>query len=341
MRKLGWFHKILWFVNVVVVLITLLLYGLQYVYIKGVAVLSFTMPLLLLFNGFFVLYWMVYRRKLMLLSLVVLFFGYRPLTNSFGFFGNSDINAESEQVKLMTYNVRALNRQGWIDKDSVDYKILDFVKKEAPDIICFQEFTRFKASLFNDFPFRYLKYVDKWKANGQAIYSNYEIINQGSLDFKNTANNAIFADVVVKSDTLRIYSVHLQSFYIQPEQETISADNSDRLLRRVARVMEIQKGQAEMVVNHMKQSPYRNVVMGDFNTTQYTAIYNILATGMHDTFRERGSGFGKTFYFKYFPFRIDHILVDPQLEVVAHENYDVFYSDHYPVSATLAIGAEK
>ena len=56
---------------------------------------------------------------------------------------------------------------------------------------------------------------------------------------------------------------------------------------------------------------------------------------MKNTFLEKGSGLGTTLYLRFLPFRIDHILVPGEFEVVGHRNYDVDYSDHYPVRASF------
>jgi len=47
-----------------------------------------------------------------------------------------------------------------------------------------------------------------------------------------------------------------------------------------------------------------------------------------------GKGFGNTFDFP-FPFRIDFILTDEEIEVNNFKTYKVKYSDHYPIMARL------
>ena len=55
-----------------------------------------------------------------------------------------------------------------------------------------------------------------------------------------------------------------------------------------------------------------------------------------DSFEEAGSGFGRTYDFPYFPFRIDYILADPYFKITSHKVYTGRdYSDHFPIRATL------
>ena len=57
---------------------------------------------------------------------------------------------------------------------------------------------------------------------------------------------------------------------------------------------------------------------------------------MIDSFQEAGSGFGKTYDFKYFPFRIDYIFIDKSFQITGHKAFsDIRYSDHFPVMASF------
>ncbi len=96
-------------------------------------------------------------------------------------------------------------------------KISDFIQKENPDVVAFQEFKRDKDVDLN-YPYKYEKLNGGKRANGLAILSKFRIVNQGSLDFENSYNNAIFIDVVRNHDTIRIYNVHLESFGIRTRQ---------------------------------------------------------------------------------------------------------------------------
>jgi len=85
--------------------------------------------------------------------------------------------------------------------------------------------------------------------------------------------------------------------------------------------------------------PDRNVIIsGDFNLTISHPIYRAYWAGFTNAFSRRGVGFGRT---KDFPFhglkgfRIDHILVDQNWEVVNAFVGPPLDSDHRPVIATL------
>lgn len=56
---------------------------------------------------------------------------------------------------------------------------------------------------------------EKKKSYGIAIFSKYPIINSGKV-FDNKRNNgAMFADIKINQDTIRVYNTHLESMNIK------------------------------------------------------------------------------------------------------------------------------
>ena len=54
-----------------------------------------------------------------------------------------------------------------------------------------------------------------------------------------------------------------------------------------------------------------------------------------DTFIEKGSGFGSTYKFPFFPMRIDFILTSKKIKVIDFKVFDINLSDHKPILASL------
>ncbi|MDG3581349.1 endonuclease/exonuclease/phosphatase family protein [Galbibacter pacificus] len=337
MKKLNWFHKTLFLVNSVFAFLLLLSLLVPYVPIKSfpkIAIFSLATPILIILNILFMGYWIIRLKKQWLLSFFVLLLGYQQVASLYKFSGKQNV-ATSSALKVMTYNVRVFDVYKWIGKDGVFDDILGVIKQENPDILCLQEFYYTKEKAFKFYPYRFVKY--KTKETGQAIYSKFPIINKGSLNFPNSGNNAIYADIVKDNDTIRVYNLHMQSFHINPQDEEISQENSGRLARRMGAVFSKQQIQTNIFVSHKEKCPYKTITCGDLNNNQYSAIYNQIKGNDVDTFDEQGSGTGKTYYFKYFPFRIDFILVDEAIPVISHKNRYELLSDHYPVISQLKI----
>ncbi len=337
MKKLRFVSKTIFLINVVFALLLLLSYRLPYFLIKNIpslSVLSLVVPVFIFVNLIFLIYWVLRRKRYFIISFIALLISYQQVFSFYKVSGNEN-ESQKHELSLLSYNVRLFNVFKWINDDSIALKISELIKKEDPDILSLQEFYYEKEAMFNYYPYSYIKYKTKNQKTGQAIFSKYPIINKGSLEFPNTANNAIYIDIVKEKDTIRIYNLHMESFHINAEEENINQENSGRLLNRMSNSFAIQQKQAILFNKHQEKCAYRKVITGDFNNTEYSYIYKKIKGNLKDTFEEAGKGFGKTFNFRYFPVRIDFILVDKTIDVVSHKNFEQRYSDHFPIATSL------
>ena len=309
-------------------------------YIPTLSTASLAVPILISIHVLFTLFWFVRRKKRMLPSLLILVVWYLTL-GPFYLFSGPQKSVKGNGVSIMTFNTRGFNEYGQLDKENVDSLIIDFVTKQDPDIVCFQEC--YHVMKINDalghFPYKYVdyEYGKRFDKVIQAIYSKFPILEIDSVPFPRSANTTIYADLLIDSDTVRMYNVHLQSFRIIPELDVLSNQKSSKLLSQSKKVMQKQYQQAGLIQESMQKSPYKNILVGDFNNTHYSNIYRTIIGDMKDSFMEKGSGFGRSYNFLGFPMRIDYILADPSFEVLTHQNFDVKLSDHYPVMATLKL----
>ncbi len=304
------------------------------------SVLSLVVPLLFALNLLFSGYWIYKRKRKFLLSLVTLIIGYVAFGSFYGM-GNEAGQAESSDLRIMTYNVRGFDKYGWNKDPDTANRIIGFIKKEDPDIICIQEHSRIRHRQLKQYPYRSeTPYVPDRTI--QAIFSKYPIVGNGSLDLPNTTNNVIYADILYGKDTIRIYNLHLESFKIIPSKRAfVDGAQSEKNYKRLVSTFNKQLEQAKIFDEHLKQSTHTNIVCGDFNNTQFSNVYKIVKGDLNDTFLEKGTGFGGTYDLWEIPLRIDYILTDPAFEIISHTNYDEKLSDHYPVLATLRLSPEQ
>nr|WP_262909074.1 endonuclease/exonuclease/phosphatase family protein [Muricauda sp. M10] len=244
----------------------------------------------------------------------------------------------------MSFNARSFNDLRQMDIENVDSLIYNFVTQKDPDIVCFQEtFYGMKANnALGQYKYKFVDFI-YGKHRGkviQSIYSKYPIINIDSISFPGSANNAIYADILFLKDTVRVYNIHLQSFRIIPGLTTIKNEESSKLFARSKKVMLKQYEQANLIRKNMEQTHYKRIVVGDFNNTQYSNVYQIIKGDMNDSYFEKGKGFGRTYDLLKFPIRIDYILSDPEFEVLSHQNFNQKLSDHFPVMATLRLSSD-
>ena len=59
---------------------------------------------------------------------------------------------------------------------------------------------------------------------------------------------------------------------------------------------------------------------------------------MKDAFEQAGTGFGKSYNYKYYPARIDYVFVEENIEVKEFKSIETFQqSDHFPQITRLKI----
>ncbi len=342
MKNLSISQKIIWFFNYLFALLLLLAFVTPYLPENIFPVLSLSslvFPILVVINILFVLYWLIKLKKQFLLSLLVLLINYYNLQALYQWEGKHPI--EPEGFSIMSYNVRLFNAYHWIEQKGIDVDISNYLKDQHPDILLLQEFQADPKTDFSQYKHQYIVLKGKKRKAGLAIYSNFDIIDQGNLDFSNTYNNAIWADIVYHKDTLRVYNVHLQSYKIV-NPENIVEQNRQEVREKLQKVFKKQREQAERIQAHIEKSPYPVIVGGDFNNTAFSAPYHLLKDGKTDAFVEAGEGFGITWRYKWLPLRIDFILPDEQkLDVLSFETLNhIEFSDHFPIKAQIRIKAQ-
>jgi endonuclease/exonuclease/phosphatase family metal-dependent hydrolase len=335
MKNLSLLDKIIFVLNSLLAFALLISYLLPYVPPKNfplLSVLSLGVPLLIISNLLFLLFWAIRFKRQVLLSLIVLLIGYNHVFSLFQFSGKPE-ETGAGSLSIMSYNVRMFNSYEWTKDKNIPGKITDFVTEKNPDILLTQEHSIGDGKMFRDFPYNFIFSKDKNSEFGSAIYSKYPIIKKHSVGFPEDGNNnAIFVDIVKDKDTLRIFNVHFQSLNIKPEIKDLQKGNSKKLIGRIGYGFKLQQNQAEMLMKEVERSPYKTLIIGDFNNTAFSYIYKLVkGTRFYDAFLEAGTGFGKSFNLSYFPLRIDFFMIDKSIGIESFQVFPVNYSDHFPL----------
>ena len=334
MKNLSFIDKLIFIINSILATILLLSYLLPFVSPKSIpffAILSLFVPFLIILNLFFSIYWLLKLKKQFFLSVLILTIGwlfsspFYKLTSK-----NSSLNKD---LKVMSFNVKTFELFN-IKENSNSYNNgYELISQLNPDILSIQEYYQNKNNDIK-YPYKFIKYKSKKNKFGMAIYSKFKIINSGSLDFKNTTNNAIFVDILKNKDTVRVYNLHLESLKIKPNEENFGEENSEKLIKRIGNSFKVQAEQTELFLAHEKNWRGKKIICGDLNNTSFSWVYNKISKNKKDAFIEAGEGFGKTFNY-WFPMRIDFIFSDVNSKINKYNLIDDKFSDHFPVLARI------
>lgn len=345
MKKLSWFNKAIFFCNIVLTVLTFIAYILPFLAPKlfpFLSALTLILPLFLILNGLFFIYWMLQIKRQMILSGIVLILGI-TFVNKFYKFDSTDLEHETNDFTVMSYNVRLFNLFQWIPRENVSQDIKSFINDQNPDILCIQEYSQTANVDLRVYKHKFIFMQGKNIKTGQAIFSKFPIVDKGNIQFPESDNLIVYADIRNGKDTIRVYNMHLQSIKISPDvnemQDNVDAINQQKsqlMVKRISVAFKQQQLQAEIFVEHKKQCHYPMIICGDMNNSAFSYVYRSIKGSLNDCFEEAGSGFGQTYNFKYYPARIDYIFVDKKMKVKNFQNYPNFKnSDHYPITTRL------
>jgi endonuclease/exonuclease/phosphatase family metal-dependent hydrolase len=310
-------------------------------------------PYLLLINIIFVIIWAALLRFEAFISVLVIALGlnhfsnYIQLTRAKG--------DKNDSFKVLSYNVRLFNYFESRKGKNSENQVLEFLKTSDADIICLQEFyingdparatERIKDSLGGKY-YSHIKLLKSWNNRyyGIATFSKFPMVRKGDIIHQGSSSLTIYTDIVMRSDTFRIYNNHLQSFGLKRMEksfiEEMAATNEKQTIGEVKNLSaSLRRGfvrraiQADVLKENIDRSPYPVIVLGDFNDTPVSYTYGKIRKGLHDSFVTSGYGAGFTYKGNYPPNRIDYILYDNGLACSCFEIIKAKYSDHYPIVA--------
>ncbi|WP_353079407.1 endonuclease/exonuclease/phosphatase family protein [Flavobacterium sp.] len=342
---MSFISKTMLFFNVVVAFTTLMAYLLPFLAPKWfpfLSVLTLFLPFFLVVNLMFFMYWFLQFKKYIFVSGLVLLLGI-TFINKFYNLKPTTLPKSEKEFTIMSYNVRLFNKFNWNKKANIPTKIAEFVSEKNPDILCVQEYSNLEKTQFSNYKYKHVFKEGKNIIVGNAIFSKYKIIDKGVINFPNSTNNAVYADIIKDKDTLRIYSMHLQSIKISTdiEEEEIQKMNESKtkyIFRKISSAFTKQQVQALLIKQHYTNCKYKKIICGDMNNSAFSFVYRTIKGSMKDAFESNGEGFGKTYNFKYYPARIDYIFADKNIQINSFETLNDFYnSDHFPLISRLEI----
>jgi endonuclease/exonuclease/phosphatase family metal-dependent hydrolase len=353
------------FANIILLFLTLvsglsLLLAYLSIYIKPtvfwvLGIVGLAYPFILLVNLAFLVYWIVRWKLNFLIPLLAILIGVSHLSSFFQFPFGKNLETSENDIKIITYNVNLFRLSAWTKEAPSFDQIFDFLEGENADIVCLQEFYvldgKFTESealvkLDSNVHIGYIVNRD-YSGYGLATYSRFPIIAKGVIKFDDSANSCIYTDLVVDSDTIRVYNNHLQSLRLQERnlnfllsqnfrKDAQTMDEIKDISFRYRDALQKRAQQVEIVTNHILSSPFPVIVCGDFNDSPISFNYRQIRKNLNDAFVEAGSGVGHTYKGVIPSFRIDYILYNPIFKASSYYSPRVNYSDHYPVVATLS-----
>lgn len=276
---------------------------------------------------------------------------------------------QGKTLTVLTYNTAQMG--GY--KKANENKVIRYLQHQDADILCLQEvmvvkdkryltLSELKDALTDRYPYTYLdfKVYNSRLQFGNVVFSKYPLIDKQTVRYhSNAANISSRCDVVVGSDTLRLFINHLESNRLERMEWDEVRDKVQSATRR-------RKEQVRILKQAVAQSPYPVLVVGDFNDIplSYSYLYMRLpffAEKVYDNDLEvtkherrltmlrdshlKGSclSLGNTFVLPLrswlrIGIRIDYIFTDARLRVLSSRvDRAAIGSDHFPLITTIEL----
>lgn len=252
---------------------------------------------------------------------------------------------------LMSYNTHLM---GGVKKPKQN-RVIQYILRTQPDVVCLQEVEVSKSGdnltlaelreALNVYPYTYFdfKIYNSRRQYGNAVFSRYPLVGKHTLRYESKGNITSVCDLVLPTDTLRLYINHLESNRVSLGSLAPTLSEAEKTMHelsytsdRLEKASELRIRQAKALRDDVSRSPYPVLVVGDMNTTPVSYTYRILQSNLRDAFLESSDGqLGHTFVKRGMGVRIDYILHSKQLSASGFDIPHVDYSDHYPILTTI------
>lgn len=178
-----------------------------------------------------------------------------------------------------------------------------------------------------------------------ALFTNYPIIRWEKVQSQKDYNHTfLWADLLINTDTIRIFNIHLQSMHfakndyefidnIDEQDLDVVKRNSRNLIRKMKVAYILRANQANDVKAEIEKSPYPVIVCGDMNDVPNSYAYQTISDNLKDAHVEKGWAIGRTFRYLSPTLRIDYILHSKELQLQQIHLDRTSLSDHSPVIA--------
>lgn len=326
------------------------------------AIIGMIFPIALTVNLFFLLFWLIFKKWLMAVLVILLL---AACASPIATFSPVNISPAVTSHCDSTFKVLTYNVMNFDDLDSLTYKgenrTLRYILDKDADFVILQEASAkikmdklekiqpLMRELSEKYPYRERKLRDI------VILSKYPY----SIDDDNITSNAPHKSTAYKINLngkdLYIIGVHLESIKLTESDKALYREITDiskstgninekmmediksNLLTKLSAAFKRRAVQAEDLKAYINSLGNGNVILcGDFNDTPSSYSYRtIKGDDMNDAYKECALGPAITFHTNRFYFRIDHILYKGGIEAVDIERGNLKSSDHYPLLTTF------
>lgn len=312
-------------------------------------------PVFLVMNMAFVLFWLIFKRKFVLISLV----GILLCAGSIRTYVPLNVVQEPPvgAIKVLSYNIMNFGEKKVVPWD--ENEVVVYLRQCDADIVCLQEATTAETKkvlevLEEQYPYYRLHENER---NFLACLSKYPILSERKIDYASSSNASYAYEVAVGNKTLLVINNHLESYRLtQADKDDYKSiirnyrhpdenDSEEKLFGLFGKLVSpdsLRGMQVDSVAAFIRQNEGKYIIAcGDFNASPISYAHHKLTEYLDDAYTRSGNGPGISYHHSGMYFRLDHILVSPNIKAYkAVVDRSVKASDHYPIFCYISLDEE-
>lgn len=271
---------------------------------------------------------------------------------------HSDTSSLDDSVlRIASYNLGQLETH---TQEDLTKTLRDVVRLMNPDVFCMQEFLiryrgnplRFRnlpvvASMFDSLGYQVVASHNHSVANSfKPVLTHRGKVNMVSKESISLAEEGIPEMSVIRAviewqgREAAVYNVHLHTFgerkpWTEKILNPINPAFWSFFVEQYRDAFLYRAWQADQVHELVSHEQLPVIVIGDFNSTPNNWVFNRIATGLRDVYKEAGVKSKASYHSRMPVVRIDHVLVSEEWEVVGADILPYPHSDHRPLLVLL------
>lgn len=309
-------------------------------------------PVFLAANTVFLVFWIFFRWRMAVIPVAGYLAAFVPISVYMPL--NTTKEPPQGAIKILSYNVK--NYNGLPEHENPCEEIIEYLKNDKPDIVCFQEDvdmkSKIKPRMDSLFAHTDTTYVGDYSTHGNAlgIYTRFPILRKERINYPSKGNGSVAYYLKIKGDTVIVINNHFESNHLLPDErqrykemlkgemaQDTARKESKKLLHKLSEAAKTRAAQADSVYNYIvSHQNYPIIVCGDFNDTPVSYTRRMMAKNLTDCYAATGRGIGLSYNQKGFYVRIDNIMCSRHFEPFGCKvDSKIKASDHYPIYCWL------
>lgn len=307
-------------------------------------------PFFLLPTIAFLIFWLTVRWRYAVVSVASLLISAAPLRT----YCPINLPAEPPEgcLKVLSYNTMCFNDIP-AGTQPGDNEIVRYIIDSQADIVCLQEAGNLEGKGIDVYLRQTYPYMFTNEGTNDKIYimSKLPLLNFTQIHYESDTNHSFYCEAIYQGDTIIVINNHLQSYALSSEdkdsyktmmrhpKDSITGSRYTGLTGKLCHANLIRSAQADSIGAFIDAHRDRTIICcGDFNDPSLSYTHHRLTRWLNDAFTRSGNGVGWSYNRSGMYFRIDHLLVSPNITTYSTK-VDAYskVSDHYPIFSYLKI----